>query len=148
MYKGGFRRPYFLGKEEVFSNAVFRYLLNGVRAIPLDRSRGDVGALKKAKDILERDEVLTLFPEGTRARGRVLRPKPGIGFLAAHTGSPVVPVRVWGTERYPRERLRLKFGRPRTFGAAESKGAYQEIADAVMQDIRAMEWESPSRKEL
>lgn len=145
MYRAGARRPYFLGKEEVFSNPLFRWILNGVQAIPLDRKRGDVGALKKAMDVLERDEVLTLFPEGTRARGRVLRPKPGIGYLAVQTGSPILPMRLWGAEAYPRETLKLRFGRlrlPDSLPKEKTKEAYQSVADEVMAEIRSLEWPS------
>ncbi len=139
--RGGLRAPFALGKEELFRNPVSRWVLSRLYAIPLDRGRGDVGALKKALEVLEREECLLLFPEGTRARGRVLRPKPGIGFLAAQSGCPVVPARVWGTEAYPRETARVKFGPPRRFEAGAGKDGYQKVADEVMSEIRSMSWD-------
>jgi 1-acyl-sn-glycerol-3-phosphate acyltransferase len=41
---------------------------------------------------------VVVFPEGTRHRERLGEALPGIGFFAARSGCPVVPVGITGTE--------------------------------------------------
>lgn len=138
------RDPFFLGKEELFRGAFSRWVLTGLHSIRLDRSRGDVGALRKAEDLLRGDGCLILFPEGTRSRtGSPGRPKPGIGFLAYRTGAVVVPARVFGTRGWKGlGRLAVRFGAPMSFVAADGaagKAAYQRFADRVMAEIFKLE---------
>lgn len=136
----GFTRyPRFLAKEELFRfpmGPVFR----SWGAIPLNRSRGDVGAIRSALEVLEGEGCLVLFPEGTRApRGRPLRPKPGVAMLAHRTGAPVVPVRVQDTETLLRRGpLRVRFGSPMRYEGAEGREEYQRFADRVMDEIRRL----------
>ena len=60
--------------------------------IPLDRTRGDLGAMKKTIAALRGGQVVGLFPEGTRSvDGELQAAKGGVGFLMAKAGVPVVP---------------------------------------------------------
>jgi glycerol-3-phosphate dehydrogenase len=77
--------------------------------------------------LLERGEVVVIFPEGTRIRRGALRqPKRGVGRLALEAGVPVVPIAVHGSDRARRGlvfrpvKVRVRCGRPITFPRVEN----------------------------
>lgn len=87
----------------------FRWLVEAVGGIWLDRQRPDAQALRAALAHLRQGGLLGIAPEGTRSPTRALqRGKPGAAYLAALAQVPVVPVAVWGTERWLEELLRLR----------------------------------------
>ena len=89
------RRPvYYVAKKELFTyNRVLSWLLNALGAFPVDRGAGDQDTIETAKIILERGEIVLMFPEGTRTRpGALGKPRRGVGRLALETGAPVVPI--------------------------------------------------------
>lgn len=142
------RVVHFLARSTLFKGVLRRWLLLSLHAVPIDRDRGDVGALRKALEILQEGKVLVLFPEGTRSPTGELQPaKPGIGFLISKARVPVVPVYVDGTfealpkgaKRLRRHKIRVFFGAPITVAEVEamgtSRGSYESIANLVMQRI-------------
>jgi predicted dinucleotide-binding enzyme len=93
-----------------------------------------------ARAILDRGDIVLMFPEGTRIRpGSLGRPKRGVGRLALETGAPVVPVAVIGTEAVRRGwlirpyKVRIRAGRALTFPHVERPSA--ALAGAVTDRI-------------
>ena len=117
------RRPvYFVAKQELFQNRFAGWFLNCLGAFPLRRGASDEESVATALALLERGEVVVIFPEGTRNRcGPLGEPRRGVGRLALESGAPVVPVAVKGSERARRGwlirpvRVRIRCGRPLTF---------------------------------
>ncbi len=146
------REVYFLAKEELFRNRLFAWLIRRYNAIPLKRAVGDVGAVKKAVELLRQGRAVLMFPEGTRSlSGRFLRPKPGVGMISILTCSPVVPTYVRGTNRLwnallRRSRLEVRFGEPIypkiIDGQRDSKERYQALSEEVMRRIVRLAEES------
>lgn len=89
-----FDRPVrFMAKKELFENPVMRFVLFLADSFPVDRSRTDITAVKKALSVLKNDEVLGLFPEGTRRpEGKLGKPKSGSVMLAVKSGVPILPI--------------------------------------------------------
>jgi 1-acyl-sn-glycerol-3-phosphate acyltransferase len=136
------RRPiYFVAKKELFLfHPVVSWYLSALGAFPIDRGASDRDAMSTAKAILERGDIVLMFPEGTRVRpGGLGRPKRGVGRLALETGAPVVPVAVIGTEAVRRgwrirpHKVRIRAGRPLTFPRVE--GPSPSLASAVTERI-------------
>src|SRR4051812_156533 len=145
------RRPiYFVAKKELFLfHPVVSWLLNALGAFPIDRGASDQGAMATARAILERGEVVLMFPEGTRVRpGSLGRPKRGVGRLALETGAPVVPVAIIGSEavrkgwRIRPHKVRIRAGRALTFPRVErpSPALAGAVTDRIWPCVE-LQWE-------
>jgi 1-acyl-sn-glycerol-3-phosphate acyltransferase len=117
-------RPlYFLGKADYWESARTRWLVAGAGVVPVHRDGGDRGeaSLRAGVALLERGELLGIYPEGTRSPdGRLYRGKTGPVRMALEAGAPVVPVGIVGSNlAMPQDRrvirrtpITLRFGRP------------------------------------
>ncbi len=143
------RIVHFLARDTLLSNPVARWFFPRVGVIALDRTRGDLGALKKAIGLLKEGQVVGLFPEGTRSPdGQIREAKGGIGFLMAKGQVPIVPVYISGTfAAFPKGAEKLRPGRvvarmgpaisPEEIrDAMPSKGGYEAAGALVMSRIR------------
>jgi len=142
------RQLHFMAKEELFRFPVFGAIIRGLHAFPVRRGEMDRAAIRWCLHLLEKGEIVLLFPEGTRGDGVVLKEaESGVGLLAARSGCPVVPVYVHGTDhvlprgkRIPRiHPVTVYFGRPvrleaGTFHKA-SRWAYRRLTEQVMEGI-------------
>lgn len=116
-------------------------VLNGMGQIPIERGAGDAGALARAIEELRAGACIGVFPEGTRSRGEVLRPRSGVGRLALEVPeAKLVCVAIEGTSEltgFPRRpRLRTRFFEP-SGGQAQPGEAPGEIAARLLAEIRA-----------
>jgi len=85
--------------EKYRKYGIVRWLVDSLDAIWLDRFNADFHALRETLEKLKAGGVLVIAPEGTRSTtGGLLPAKPGVSYLAAKSGLPVVPVAVTGTE--------------------------------------------------
>ena len=139
------RQATFLAKSELFRGAAVRPLM-WFGQIPIDRGRADREALRRAVGVLQRGEVLGMFPEGTRGAGEVESVQHGIAYVALRVpGVPIVPVACLGTERAMpkgaklpklRSRIDIVFGEPFTVDVPANPRARGAVAHAAEQ-IRA-----------
>ena len=144
------KRPvYYVAKKELFANRLQGWFLNALGAFPVDRGRSDQEMLTTARAILDRGDVVLIFPEGTRVRpGGLGQPKRGIGRLALESGAPVVPLAVVGTEDVRRgwrirpHRVTIRAGRPLTFPKVQdpSPRLAQAVTDRIWPCV-ALQWE-------
>ena len=95
------RAVFYLGKSDYF-HGWRRYFYEGVGVMPVDREGGDGGerSLGRGQEVLQRGDLLGIYPEGTRSPdGRLYRGKTGPVRLAMRTGSPLLPVAIVGSFR-------------------------------------------------
>jgi 1-acyl-sn-glycerol-3-phosphate acyltransferase len=95
------RRPlFFMAKSELHKNPILDAALRSLGAFPVHRGKRDQWALDHAVKVLEHNQVLAMFPEGTRSKGRGLRAgKTGVARLAIKTGCPILPVAIDGSQK-------------------------------------------------
>lgn len=142
------RQLHFMAKEELFRIPILGPLIRRLHTVPVRRGRVDYAAIKQSLRLLEEGEILAIFPEGTRGDGMVLKEaEEGIGFLAARSGRPVVPVYLHGTDsvlprgkRIPRVHpVTIYFGHPLRLGGdvsgREGRGSYRRLSEEVMKGI-------------
>jgi 1-acyl-sn-glycerol-3-phosphate acyltransferase len=90
----------FMAKQELFTDPFRRWALHTLGGFPVRRDAADVRATDTALAILERGEVLGLYPEGTRSRtGEMLPLLHGAAWLALRTGTPIVACGLRGTAK-------------------------------------------------
>ncbi len=78
---------------------IFRWLVKQLDLLWLERYEADLGTLKEVLRRLAAGGILLIAPEGTRSDTEaLLEAKPGVAYLAAKSGAPVVPAAVYGTE--------------------------------------------------
>ncbi len=76
-----------------------RFLGRELNFLFVDRFNPDLKALRKMIALMDSGNSLVIAPEGTRSRtGTLIAGKPGVAYLAARSGFPVVPVAITGTE--------------------------------------------------
>jgi 1-acyl-sn-glycerol-3-phosphate acyltransferase len=117
-------RPlYYLGKSDYWESARTRWLVAGAGVVPVYRDGGDrgEGSLRAGVRLLERGDLLGIYPEGTRSPdGRLYRGKTGPVRMALEADAPVVPFGIIGSDvAMPQDRrvirrapITLRFGRP------------------------------------
>jgi len=134
------RRPFAVGKKELFDKPLLGWWLRNTGNFPLDRTGDATSAMKAALDVLQRGGCLAIYPEGTRVKpGETRVPKAGISFLAARTKAPVVPLRVLGTAEFPRKfPLEVRIGAPLAPPMAEDRATGLAYAKMVMESIYSL----------
>jgi 1-acyl-sn-glycerol-3-phosphate acyltransferase len=130
-----------LAKASLWGSKPMAWVLDRMGQVPIERGRGDIGALHLAIEHLRDGSCLGIFPEGTVSRGRTLRFQSGAGRVAsAVPDTCVLGVRVTGSVdivRFPhRPRVRVEFlapegGQPRVGESAIA------LTRRVMTEVRS-----------
>jgi 1-acyl-sn-glycerol-3-phosphate acyltransferase len=150
------REVFYLGRDTLFRSRLLGALLRSWNCVPIRREGGDIAAMRTVIRLLKEGKAVLMFPEGTRSRdGRLQQPRAGIGMIVARAKVPVVPMRIFGTERamprgacWPRPvRVMVCFGEPFSYPlpaeleklpAAELKALYAKIGREIMRRIAAL----------
>lgn len=101
--------------------------------------------------LMEAGKCLIIAPEGTRSRsGSLIEGKPGVAYLAARSGFPIIPVGITGTEdktifrnikRFKKSTVTLTGGKPFVIPPLPNKdrdAALRNATDEVMCRIAAL----------
>lgn len=111
----------FMAKNAPFQNALLRWFLRHSGSFPVFRYRVDPQVIRNALRVIDRGDVLGLFPEGERNwDGRMLPFKTGSMRLILALGVPIVPIGISGsyalmprwTSRLKRVPIRVQVGEP------------------------------------
>lgn len=120
------KRPVsFLCKKELCANKFLNCFFRALRCIPIDRDNMDRAALKECVAVLKNDDVLGIFPEGTRAKTEDMLPfKSGATFVASQAPCQIVPMGIEGSRRLVNpfsKKVGLKVGEPFLYEALEGE---------------------------
>lgn len=111
----------FLAKSDFYSggslmNRVLGLFLRSIGVMPVNRSGGAASrtAIAAGLTVLERGEVLGIYPEGTRSPdGRLYRGRTGAARMALQSGCPIIPIAMLGAYEAQKGRTFLPRRRPR-----------------------------------
>jgi len=142
------RRPLrFMADAVQFRRGFVGPVIRRLGAFPVHLDRLDVSAVRRALDLLERGEVVALFPEGDVVRrAEPGRFHPGVAMLAARSGAPVVPAAVIGAERLwsggrpHRPHITVRFGAPvdAAWLGAGAAGDHRAVAAGLRDGVRCL----------
>ena len=143
------RRLNFIGKQELFSNPLNRFILREFGVYPFDRSGHAVDMVRLSLDLLAQDRALVLFPEGSRSPNHsLIQGLPGAAYIALKSQAAILPVAITGTEKFsslriffPMCRMRVNIGQPFTLPIIEgqpSRDVLRSLADMIMYRIAAL----------
>jgi len=97
-----------IGKKEVFDAPLIGPVMRAFGGIRVDRGTGSDEPLQAAEVALRAGELVIIAPQGTIPRGPAffdpeMKGRWGTARLAQRTGTPVIPMGLWGTEEvWPR----------------------------------------------
>lgn len=129
----------FMGKKELWENAILRPLLDNLGGFPVDRGASDTSALRTAVGILKDGDILGIFPEGTRIEddGKQHAIQSGVASIALRGKARLVPLYIQGPYKLFRP-IHITFGAPLDFSTHEGRidraaidRATAEIGDAI-----------------
>jgi 1-acyl-sn-glycerol-3-phosphate acyltransferase len=141
---------YYMAKSELFRPPLIGWLFRRNHTFAVVRRTADRAALRFALRVLGEGHVLLVYPEGTRSwAGQAGHPFGGAGFIARHSGAPLVPVASWGSEKViprgawlPRRAdVQLRFGEAFRLPELGSDGrplTNQQASEYMMERVAAL----------
>ena len=108
------KRPLsFMAKDTLLKVPIVGFVLKHANVFPVKRGSGDIGAVKKAIEILKNGGALSLFPEGTRNKtdNNLQEFKQGSALIAYKSRSLIVPCGIMGKFRLF-SRITIVYGKP------------------------------------
>lgn len=145
------RPPIFMAKKEMLKLPIVGPLFRAWGTFPVRRGEADIAALRAATEVVNRGEMLFMFPEGTRSRdAKLAQGHPGTALIALRTGAPILPVAITGTEgvKWPAifvkprsvKRIKVVIGKPFTLERPDrvNSAAATAATDTIMRSIAAL----------
>ncbi len=133
-----------MAKKELFKIPVLSSLFRMLGAFPVDRSGNDVGAIKRAVEMLKEDKCVGIFPQGHRYPGenpRTTETKNGAALICVRAEADIFPIYIWTKDRKPRlfKRTYVIMGERIPFRElgydASGTGEYKKLTDKVFSHI-------------
>ncbi len=119
-----------IAKKEAFNNKFIAFILKKFKAIPINRDGNDLKALMECTKRLKNNELIGVFPEGTRNRTEqdLLPLKSGFVYFAIKSKTPIIPMMQCNRPRAFRK-TRLMVGEPIYFTEFYDKKCTSEDFD-------------------
>ena len=130
---------YILAKEELFKNKFLYWLADKTHIMPVKRGKQDIAILKKSLNILKNNNIVLLFPEGTRngiaKNGKI---QNGAALMTLKSGVPILPVGIQGGYKLF-SKVKINYGKPMYFDEYKdkeiTKQVLEEVSNKIMNEI-------------
>lgn len=104
---------HFLAKKELFNKRIGKWFFTSMGTIPVDRSRKNPDAVNEALKVLNSNQVIGIFPEGTtrKNKGEILPFKFGAVSFASKSNAYIVPFSITGEYKIFGNNLVIRYGK-------------------------------------
>ena len=128
---------YVLAKEELFVNGFVKWLAKKAKVIPVKRGKQDVGLLKNSVKILKDNNMILIFPEGTRdgiaKKGKI---QNGAVLMSLMSGAPIIPIGIQAKKKYKVfSKVKVNIGKAMDFSEYKDKKGEKETLDNLSKDL-------------
>ena len=127
------RKVNFIAKAELFKKSAFmRFVEKPFGLIRIDRDKPqDIEAMKKSLKVLKSNEILGIFPEGTRnGLAKNVEVKTGVAYFALKSKVQVIPIGIKGNFK-PFSKIVYNIGKPLDFNEYYNKKIEKEDLEKV-----------------
>lgn len=135
------RQIFFIAKKEVCDAPVIGRILHALGAFPVDRGGNDVRAVRKCISVLKNENILGIFPEGTRIiNGKISQAKPGVALITKKGSAPIVMVHI--KSKFDKfklfHRTELYFSKPYCYEELCGDMDYQSASEKILKTIYSL----------
>lgn len=129
------RQIRFVAKEELYKNHIIKFLAGVFDIIKIKRDSADMDAIKEILKALKNEQIVGIFPEGTRNGMKKNKDlKTGAAYIALKTNTKVIPVGVKGSFK-PFTKVILTYGKPMDFSQYNEMKNDKNIQEKVTKEI-------------
>lgn len=124
-----------LAKEELFKNRFLCWIADLFGIYPVKPNSKSMESIKISLKILKNNELLMLFPEGTRnglAKG--VKPKDGAIKLAIKADVPIIPVGMQGNFKVLKK-VKVNIGKPLYYSEYKEEINNKKLLDELTEDL-------------
>ena len=133
------RKVNVLAKEELYKNGFIRWIADLFGIYPVKMGNKSMETMKISLRLLKNNELLMLFPEGTRnGMAKNIKPKDGAIKLAIKSNTPIIPVGIQGNFK-AFTKVKVNIGKPIDYSTYKDKindkDALEKLTDDLMKEI-------------
>lgn len=129
------RKVNVLAKEELFKNKFLCWIADLFGIYPVKRGKADMQAIKISLTLLKRNEILLIFPEGTRnGMKKGIKPKNGAVLIAATAKKPIIPIGIQGSFK-PFTKVIVNIGKPIDYSNLKEEVKDKEEASCLTAEL-------------
>lgn len=124
-----------LAKEELYKNGFVCWIASVFGIYPVKKGKKSLESMKISLKLLKNNELLMIFPEGTRnGMAKGVKPKDGAIKLAIRSGVPITPVGVQGSFKLF-TKVKLNVGKPISYNKYSEEVSNKELLDKLTKDL-------------
>ncbi len=124
-----------LAKESLFKNWFIKFLAYIFGVYPVKKGNKSMESMKISLRLLKNNELLLIFPEGTRnGMAKGIKPKDGAVKLAIKANVPIIPVGVQGDFKYFKK-IKLNIGKPIHYNVSKKELNDKEMLEKLTQEL-------------
>ena len=129
------RKVNVLAKEELYKNGFIRWIADLFGIYPVRMGNKSMETMKISLRLLKNNELLMLFPEGTRnGMAKGVKPKDGAIKLAIKSNTPIIPVGIKGSFK-AFTKVKVNIGKPISYIDYKDKINDKEILEKLTDDL-------------
>ena len=129
------RKVNVLAKEELFKNRFICWMADLFGIYPVKRDKKSMESIKISLKLLKNNELLLIFPEGTRnGMAKGVKPKDGAVKLAIKADVPIIPVGIQGSFKLFKK-VKVNIGKPIYYSEYKEEINNKELLDELTGDL-------------